>query len=65
MLLTVLFEIQGKLGITYTAKIDVDNTFFMINKEFVPGKDFAEYLDEHNVDFEIYVDAYGYNYAII
>lgn len=58
-------KIQGKLGITYTAKIDVENTFFMIKNEFVSSKDFAEYLDDHNVSFNILIDAYGYNYAII
>lgn len=58
--------IQGKLGITYTSKIDVDNTFFIINNEFVSSADFAKYLDEHaNETFEIWVDAYGYNYAVI
>ena len=58
--------IQGKLGITYTSKIDVDNTFFIINNEFVSSADFAKYLDEHNnASVEIWVDAYGYNYAVI
>lgn len=58
--------IQGKLGITYTSKIDVDNTFFIINNEFVSSADFAKYLDEHAKEtFEIWVDAYGYNYAVI
>ncbi len=63
--------LQGKLGLTYTAKIDVDKTFFTVKDaagtdRFVSSADFAKYLDEHaGATFEIYVDAYGYNYAKI
>ncbi len=58
-------KVQGKLGLTYNVTIDVEKTFFIINGEFVSSKDFADYLDNHNVNFEIRVDAYGYNYAWI
>lgn len=65
-------KVKGKLGLTYNVTIDIENTFFVIDPnqngrgKFVSSADFAKYLDEHpNAPFEIYVDAYGYNYAYI
>lgn len=62
--------LQGKLGLTYTAKIDLTKSFFTVpdangTDRFVSSEDFAKYLDNNNVKFEIRVDAYGYNYASI
>lgn len=59
--------LQGKLGLTYTAKIDLTKTFFMVDasKTFVSSEDFAKYLaNTSGATFTILVDAYGYNYAI-
>lgn len=62
--------LQGKLGLTYTAKIDLTKSFFTVpdangTDRFVSSEDFAKYLDNNNAQFEILVDAYGYNYASI
>ena len=64
-------KLQGRLGNTYTAKIDITKTFFMAfdkdgNKVFMNSEDFAKYLDNNpGKAFEVRVDAYGYNYASI
>ena len=62
--------LKGKLGLTYTAKIDLTKSFFTVkdkgNDVFVSSEDFAKYLDNNpGATFAIGVDAYGYNYAYI
>lgn len=60
--------IQGKLGITYTVKIDIAKTFFANandNKaEFITSDAFAKLVKE-GAKFVIYTDANGYYYAFI
>lgn len=63
--------LKGKLGLTYTTKIDLTKSFFVLEDKtgadrFVSSEDFAKYLDNNpGKTFEIRVDAYGYNYAYI